>query len=250
MSSKPIALITGASSGIGKAVALKLSESGYALALCARRIDALEQVKQASAHADDVLCIATDVGDEADVGKAVDETVDRFGRIDVLFNNAGISADGKPIEETDIAHFDQVVAINLRGAFLMAQRVYQQMAAQSPQGGRIINNGSISANVPRPNGISYNMTKHAISGLTKSIALEGRRHNVACGQIDIGNAATDMTAKMVGGMLQADGSVKAEARFDVRHVADAVLYMANLPLEANVQSMTVLATTMPYVGRG
>jgi NAD(P)-dependent dehydrogenase (short-subunit alcohol dehydrogenase family) len=244
-----IALITGAGSGIGRAVAVKLQSSGYDVVLCGRRLVELEKTV-AMAGAGQSLCISTDVTDEAAVVKAFAQARERFGRLDVLFNNAGIFSVGQPIDQISAEAWRQSVDVNLTGAFFCAREAFRIMKAQSPQGGRIINNGSISGHVPRPQSVPYTSTKHAITGLTKAISLDGRGHKIACSQIDIGNTATDFTDKMAKGILQADGSLKVEPRFDVAHVADAVLYMANLPLEANVQFMTLLATEMPYIGRG
>jgi len=197
-----------------------------------------------------MLVVPTDVTVPESVDALVDKTREAFGRLDVLFNNAGISAPAVPLEDLTFEQWNAVVNVNLTGAFLCAQAAIRLMKAQTPRGGRIINNGSISAHAPRPNSAPYTATKHAISGLTKSISLDGRKHNIACSQIDIGNAATEMTEKMAAGIPQANGSTMVEPRMDVRHVADAVVYMANLPLEANVQFITVMATNMPFVGRG
>ena len=246
-----IVLVTGAGSGIGRSVALAFLEHGHAVVLAGRRQDRLDETVQlAGADGARALPVATDVGDPEAVDQLFAATRDRFGRLDVLFNNAGAGAPPVPIEELSWEQWKTVVDVNLHGAFLCTRGAVGMMKAQSPQGGRIINNGSISAYVPRPNSIPYTATKHAVTGLTRSTSLDGRAFNIACGQIDIGNAATDMTAGMAKGVMQADGAKKVEPRFDVQHVADAVLYMANLPLDTNVQFMTVMATTMPYIARG
>ena len=246
-----IALVTGAGTGIGRAVSLALQAAGYSVVLAGRRREALERTAAMAAPAGGAMLPApADVSDPASV-KALFGTVrEVFGRLDVLFNNAGQSAPAIPMEELTFAQWSAVLGVNLTGPFLCAQEAIRLMKAQQPQGGRIINNGSISAHVPRPNSTPYTATKHAITGLTRSISLDGRNFNIACGQIDIGNAATEMTERMSGGVPQANGSILVEPRMDVRHVAEAVLYMANLPLDANVEFMTVMATKMPYIGRG
>ena len=246
-----IALVTGAGSGIGRAVALALHKAGYAVVLAGRRAAELEQtITLAGGDADRLLAVPTDITQPAAVEALFAATVEKFGRLDMLFNNAGINVPAVPMEELTFDQWQSVVNVNLTGAFLCAQAAVKMMKAQQPQGGRIINNGSISAQTPRPNSAPYTTTKHAITGLTKCIALDGRPFNIACGQIDIGNAATDMTQRMTAGVLQADGELRTEPRMDVQHVANAVVYMASLPLEANVLTMTVMATTMPLVGRG
>lgn len=247
-----VALVTGAGSGIGRAVAVKLQAAGFDVVLSGRRVVELEKTAVAAnaSGGGRVLVAPMDVADEAAVAAAFQKTRAAFGRLDVLFNNAGTCAVGQPLEEISVAEWRRVVDVNLTGAFLCAREAVRIMKSQSPMGGRIINNGSISAHVPRPNSAPYTATKHAITGLTKSIALDGRTHNIACSQIDIGNAATEFTDKMAAGILQADGSLKVESRFDVAHVADAVLYIANLPLDTSVPFMTVMATAMPYIGRG
>lgn len=247
-----VALVTGAGSGIGRACALALHAVGYHVVLAGRRLDALnETIAQASGGSDaKLLAVPTDVGDPASVKALFAKTKEAFGRLDVLFNNAGMGAPAVPMEDLTYEQWKAVVDVNLTGPFLCTQEAIRLMKSQSPQGGRIINNGSISAYAPRPFSAPYTATKHAISGLTRSTALDGRRHNIACGQIDIGNAATEMTERMAAGVIQADGSTKVEARMDVKHVADAVVHMASLPLDANVLFMTVMATTMPFVGRG
>ena len=246
-----IAVVTGAGSGIGKAVALGFLEDGYSVVLAGRRAPMLERTASEAGAAGARACVVpTDVGDAAAVRALFAKTREAFGRLDLLFNNAGIAALGVPLEELTFDDWKSVVDVNLTGAFLCTQQAFLLMKDQTPQGGRIINNGSISAHSPRPNSAPYTATKHAITGLTKSTSLEGRRYNIACGQIDIGNAATDLTAKMSSGALQANGEMAPEPRLDVCHVVQAVRYMASLPLEANVQFMTVMATRMPFVGRG
>lgn len=243
-----IALVTGAGSGIGRAVALKLAQNGYRVVLTGRRRDRLEQV--ASEGGNECHVIPADVCDPHSVTNLFARIGMEFGRLDLLFNNAGTGAPPQPLEEISIDQWRKVIDTNLTGAFLCTQGAFKLMKEQVPRGGRIINNGSISAHVPRPLMAPYTASKHAVTGLTKSTSLEGRGYDIACGQIDIGNTTTDMATAMVTGTLQADLSVKVEPTFDVRHVADAVLYMANLPLDANVLFMTVTATKMPYVGRG
>ena len=252
MDTPRIAIVTGAGSGIGRAVALALLEAGYSVALAGRNVDKLEATRalasadrQARAHAQ-----ACDVGDADSVRAFFDAVLERFGRLDLLFNNAGTGAPAVPFEELTAAQWKSVVDANLTGTFFCMQQAFRVMKAQTPRGGRIINNGSISADTPRPHSAPYTSTKHAVSGLTKSAALDGRGFDIAVGQIDIGNAATDMTRRMQSGVLQANGTTAIEPVMDVRHVADAVLYMAGLPLAANVLFMTVMATEMPYVGRG
>ena len=241
-----IAIVTGAGSGIGRAASLALNAAGYQVILAGRRAEQLEQTASSSK----MLVVPTDVGNPDSVRALFAKTKEAFGRVDVLFNNAGIGAPGIPMEELTYEQWNSVVQVNLTGAFLCAQEAIRMMKAQQPRGGRIINNGSISAHAPRPNSAPYTATKHAITGLTKSISLDGRNFDIACGQIDIGNAATALTERMAAGILQANGSTMVEPRMDLKHVADAVVYMANLPLEANVQFMTVMATKMPFVGRG
>ena len=244
-----IALVTGAGSGIGQAVALALQAAGCRLVLAGRRQAELEKTA-AQAEVADMLIVPTDVSQPEAVQALFSRIRDTHGRLDLLFNNAGINAPGVPIEELTFEQWTNVVNVNLTGAFLCAQQAVRLMKEQTPQGGRIINNGSLSAYVPRPHSAPYTATKHAITGLTKSLSLDGRAYNIACGQIDIGTAATDMTGRMTVGVKQANGSTMPEPRINPRHVADAVVYMAGLPLDANVQFMTVMATTMPYVGRG
>jgi NAD(P)-dependent dehydrogenase (short-subunit alcohol dehydrogenase family) len=241
-------LVTGAGSGIGHAVALALQSAGWDVVLAGRRKTELDRT--ATAAGGPTLVIPTDVSQPEAVRALFAKIKDAFGRIDLLFNNAGMGAPGIPMEDLTFEQWSTVVGVNLTGAFLCAQQAIKMMKAQDPRGGRIINNGSISAHAPRPNSAPYTATKHAITGLTKSISLDGRNFDIACGQIDIGNAATDLTEKMPEGVPQANGSIMAEPRMELRHVADAVLYMANLPLDTNVQFMQVMATRMPFVGRG
>jgi len=246
-----IALVTGAGSGIGRAVALALQSAGYSVMLAGRRAAELEKTAaSATSSGGKMLAVPTDVSKPDDVQALFARTREAFGRLDVLFNNAGASAPGIPMEDLTYQQWSAVVAVNLTGAFLCAQQAIQLMKSQDPRGGRIINNGSISAHVPRPNSAPYTATKHAITGFTRCISLDGRKHDIACSQIDIGNAATEMTERMAAGVPQADGRKMVEPRMDVRHVAEAVVYMANLPLDANVQFMTVMATKMPFIGRG
>lgn len=244
-----VAVITGASSGIGRAVAIKLAHNNYQVVLAGRRKPELQKTA-AECPEGSTLVVATDVTEPISVKGLFARTKDAYGRLDVLFNNAGMFAPPAAFEDLTYEQWKAVVDVNLNGAFLCAQAAVRIMKAQEPKGGRIINNGSISANVPRPNAAPYTATKHALSGLTKSLALDGRAHNIACSQIDIGNAATELSAPMAAGILQADGAIRREPVMDVAHVADAVLYMANLPLDANVLFMTLKATAMPYEGRG
>jgi NAD(P)-dependent dehydrogenase (short-subunit alcohol dehydrogenase family) len=246
-----VAIVTGAGSGIGKAAALALLKEGYRVALAGRRKELLEQaVAEASEAGSRALAVPTDVADPASVRALFARTRDAFGRLDVLFNNAGINAPGVLLEDLPYEKWKAVVDINLTGVFLCTQEAFKLMKSQDPRGGRIINNGSISAHTPRPDSGPYTATKHAVTGLTKVTSLDGRKYDIACGQIDIGNALTDLAARMAKGVKQADGSVKPEPLMDVQHVASAVVYMASLPLDANVQFMTVMATKMPFVGRG
>ena len=252
-SQKPnrIALVTGAGSGIGRAVTLGFLREGYAVVLAGRRADALAgTVTLAQVDAARTLCVPTDVADPVAVASLFERAQQTFGHLDVLFNNAGIGAPQMTIDEMSIEQWRAVVETNLNGAFYCAREAFRWMRAQDPRGGRIINNGSISAQVPRPGTAVYTATKHAITGLTRTLALDGRPYDIACGQIDIGNAATDIAEPMRKGIRQADGSIRAEPLMDVEHAASAVLYMASLPLSANVQFMTVMATTMPFIGRG
>ena len=246
-----VALVTGAGSGIGRAVSLALNAAGYSVVLAGRRAPELDRTASLAEKRDlPMLAVPTDISQPDSVRALFARTKEKLGRLDVLFNNAGSSAPGVPLEELSFEQWSAVVAVNLTGTFLCCQEAIKLMKSQMPRGGRIINNGSISAHAPRPNSAPYTATKHAITGLTKSISLDGRKYDIACGQIDIGNADTEMTERMKSGVPQADGTMKPEPRMDVRLVADAVVYMANLPLEANVQFMTVMATKMPFVGRG
>jgi NAD(P)-dependent dehydrogenase (short-subunit alcohol dehydrogenase family) len=246
-----IALVTGAGSGIGRAVSLALNSAGYSVVLAGRRASELDRTATMAECRDiPMLAVPTDIAQPDAVAVLFARVKETFGRLDVLFNNAGISARGVPMEDLTFDQWNSVVAVNLTGAFLCAQQAIKIMKSQDPRGGRIINNGSISAHSPRPNSAPYTATKHAITGLTKSISLDGRKYDIACGQIDIGNAATEMTDRMTAGVAQADGTKAPEPRMDVKLVADAVLYMASLPLDANVQFMTVMATKMPFIGRG
>jgi NAD(P)-dependent dehydrogenase (short-subunit alcohol dehydrogenase family) len=246
-----VAIVTGAGSGIGRAAALALQGDGYAVALAGRRENALQETADAAAPSGGAMAVLpTDVTDPDAVAALFKATKDRFGRLDLLFNNAGMGTPMIPMEDLSPAQWQAVVDVNLTGSFLCAQEAIRIMKAQDPKGGRIINNGSISAHVPRPNTTAYTATKHAITGLTRSIALDYRNDDIVCGQIDIGNAVTEMTEQMQQGIPQADGTLKVEARMDVVHVASAVLTMANLPLDANVLFMTIMANKMPFVGRG
>jgi NAD(P)-dependent dehydrogenase (short-subunit alcohol dehydrogenase family) len=242
-----VAVVTGAGSGIGREVTRALLRAGYSVALAGRREDAL---RETVSGADAAIAVPTDVADPTAVRALFVRVLDEFGRVDVLFNNAGVFGAPAPVEDVEFEAWRAIVDTNLTGAFLCAQEAFRAMKDQRPRGGRIINNGSISAHTPRPYAIGYTATKHAVTGLTKAIALEGRAHDIACGQIDIGNAATEMTAAMKRGVPQSDGSIAPEPTMDAVHVADAVLYMAGLPLDANVLFITVMATTMPFVGRG
>ena len=244
-------MVTGAGSGIGRAVALALHNAGFAVVLAGRRVAALEETAaMAAAPGAEMLSIATDVTQPAQVKALFDRARERFGRVDLLFNNAGANAPAAPVEDLTYEQWCAVVNVNLTGAFLCAQQAIALMKSQQPRGGRIVNNGSISAHVPRPHQAAYTATKHGITGLTKSISLDCREYDIACSQIDIGNAATEMSEKLAVAALQANGASIAEPRMDVSHVAKAVLYIASLPLDANVQFMTVMATKMPYIGRG
>jgi NAD(P)-dependent dehydrogenase (short-subunit alcohol dehydrogenase family) len=248
---RKVAVVTGAGSGIGAAVAHTLAAEGWVVVLAGRRPDPLAAVAEAGAGLAGVLDpVPADVTDEASVRALFDTAVSRHGRVDLLFNNAGAGAPARSPDEVPLAEWEAVVAVNLTGAFLCTREAFRVMRAQRPQGGRIINNGSISAHAPRPGSVAYTATKHAITGLTKSTSLDGRPFDIACGQIDIGNAATALTEPMAAGVPQADGTVRPEPRIDVAEVARAVCYMASLPLDANVATMTVMATKMPFVGRG
>jgi NAD(P)-dependent dehydrogenase (short-subunit alcohol dehydrogenase family) len=243
------AIVTGAGSGIGKAVSIALLHAGYAVALAGRRRQPLEETasESGSGHA---LVVPSDVGDPRSVEQLFARVDEAFGRLDLLFNNAGINVPGVALEDLSVDQWRNVVDVNLTGAFLCTQQAFRMMKRQRPRGGRIINNGSISAHAPRPDSAPYTATKHAITGLTRSTSLDGRKYDIACGQIDIGNAATEMAARMAAGVPQANGQTAVEPLLDLDHVARAVLYMAGLPLEANVQFMTIMATKMPFIGRG
>jgi len=248
---KKIAAVTGAGTGIGHAAAVALARAGFGVALLGRRIEPLLATKEIIEQAGGLAAaIPTDVADEASVDESFTRIDREFGHLDVLFNNAGRNAGAVPLDDYSLEFWNDVVATNLTGVFLCARAAWRQMKRQTPQGGRIINNGSISAHAPRPNTIAYTATKHAVLGITRSLALDGRPFNIACGQIDIGNAATSLTERMNSGVLQADGRVAPEPRVDVAYVADAIVQMASLPLEANILNMTIMASAMPYVGRG
>jgi len=243
-------VVTGAGSGVGRAAALALLNAGWGVALLGRRVEALEETAAAADDANAAVVIQTDVTDENAVAAAFDATITKFGRLDALFNNAGSGTPPMTIDELSVEAWKQVVDVNLTASFLCARQAFKHMRVQSPQGGRIINNGSISAHVPRPGTAAYTSTKHAITGLTRTISLDGRPFNIACGQIDIGNAVSPMTERMTEGVPQANGTIAVEDRMDVNHVAQAVLQMAEMPLETNVQFMTIMATKMPFIGRG
>ena len=250
-SSEKVAIVTGAGTGIGKAVALALLREGYAVVLAGRRKELLEAgALEGKSPGSRTLVVPTDVSDPASIRALFARTKEAFGRLDLLFNNAGTGAPPVPLEELTYEQWKTVVDTNLTGAFLCTQEAFKLMKSQEPRGGRIINNGSISAHAPRPNSAPYTSTKHAITGLTKSTSLDGRKYDIACGQIDIGNAATPMTERMKKGVPQPNGTIQVEPTMDVQHVAHAVVYMASLPLDANVQFLTVMATKMPFVGRG
>jgi len=245
-----VAIVTGAGSGIGKAVALALLKEGYHVVFAGRRQDALERAVKESGAGTRAMAVPTDVSNPESVRSLFVRTKEAFGRLDLLFNNAGISVSGVPIEDLSFEQWTSVVDVNLTGTFLCTQEAIKIMKSQNPRGGRIINNGSTSAHVPRPNSAPYTATKHAITGLTKSTSLDGRKYDIACSQIDIGNAATERTAKFAKGIPQANGTIAVEPLMDVAHVASTVVYMASLPLDANVQFLTVMATKMPFIGRG
>jgi NAD(P)-dependent dehydrogenase (short-subunit alcohol dehydrogenase family) len=251
VSNRKVAIVTGGGSGIGRAAAMALAREGYAVAIAGRRLLALDEtVARRGPEHGPVLSVVTDVADPESVANLFRETCGAFGRVDLLFNNAGTGAPPVGLEEISVEQWKRVVDTNLTGAFLCTQEAFRHMKSQEPRGGRIINNGSISAHAPRPNSAPYTATKHAITGLTKSTALDGRRYDIACGQIDIGNAETEMTSRMRQGVPQANGELLAEPMMDVEHVAQAIVYMASLPLDANVQFLTVMATKMPFIGRG
>jgi NAD(P)-dependent dehydrogenase (short-subunit alcohol dehydrogenase family) len=251
MNSSKVAIVTGAGTGIGKAVATAMLKDGYRVVLAGRRREPLEKaIADSGAPKGAALAVPTDVADPASVANLFARTRETFGRLDVLFNNAGVGAPPKNLEDLTFEQWKNVVDINLTGVFLCIQEAFRIMKDQSPRGGRIINNGSISAHAPRPNSAPYTSTKHAVTGLTKSASLDGRKYDIACGQIDIGNAHTEMAARMAAGVPQANGQIAIEPLMDVAHVANSVLYMASLPLDANVQFLTVMATKMPFVGRG
>ncbi|WP_439576335.1 SDR family oxidoreductase [Elioraea sp.] len=245
-----IAIVTGAGSGVGRAAALALARAGWAVVLAGRRRDALEETAGMAPSGARTLAVPTDVADPASVAALFAAAKASFGRLDLLFNNAGTNVPGTPFEDLAAEQWNAVVAVNLTGSFLCAQAAFRMMKDQTPRGGRIINNGSISAHTPRPDSAPYTATKHAITGLTKTIALDGRKYDIACGQVDIGNAATPMTQRMQRGVKQADGRVEVEPTMNVDHVGDAIVHMAGLPLETNILTMTIMATKMPFVGRG
>ncbi len=249
--SQKVAIVTGAGTGIGRASALALLRDGFSAALAGRRMEALEGTQsQAGDAASRAIAVSTDVGDPVSVQNLFAKTLEAFGRLDVLFNNAGAGSPPVLMEDLTYEQWKAVVDANLTGTFLCTQQAFKIMKAQDPMGGRIINNGSIAAHSPRPNGAPYTATKHGVTGLTKATSLDGRKYNIACSQIDIGNAATEMTNVMETGAMQAHGSVAVEPRFDVEHVAESVVYIANLPLDTNIQFMTIMATNMPFIGRG
>jgi NAD(P)-dependent dehydrogenase (short-subunit alcohol dehydrogenase family) len=250
MAENKVAVVTGAGTGIGKASAIALVKNGYHVAFAGRRLEPLQAACNESGGGDRAMAVPTDVGDPKSVAALFAKVKSAFGRLDVLFNNAGTGAPAIPMEDLTVEQWLNVVNANLNGAFFCTQEAIRIMKAQAPMGGRIINNGSISAHSPRPNTVAYTSTKHAITGLTKSTSLDGRKYDIACSQIDIGNAATPMTERMTKGVMQPSGDMKVEPRMDVQHVADAVVFMAKLPLDSNVQFMTIMATKMPFIGRG
>jgi len=250
MANNKVAVVTGAGTGIGKASAIALVKEGYSVAFAGRRLEPLQEACKESGGGERALAVTADVGDPKSVAALFAKVKSTFGRLDVLFNNAGTGAPAIPMEDLTVEQWLNVVNANLNGAFYCTQEAIRIMKSQSPMGGRIINNGSISAHAPRPNTVAYTATKHAITGLTKSTSLDGRKYDIACSQIDIGNAATPMTERMTKGVLQPSGEMRVEPRMDVQHVADAIVFMAGLPLESNVQFMTIMATKMPFIGRG
>ena len=250
VSNGKVAIVTGGGSGIGKHSALALLEDGYSVTIAGRRAGPLEETVKDADAGDKIIAVSTDVGDPGSVKSLFSRTIEAFGRLDVIFNNAGGGAPRVPLEDLTFEQWQGVVGANLTGTFLCTQEAIKIMKSQTPMGGRIINNGSISAHVPRPDSAPYTATKHGVTGLTKATSLDGRKYNIACGQIDIGNAATDMTSRMSDGTAQPDGSMMIEPTFDVNHVAETIVYMANLPLETNIQFVTIMATKMPYIGRG
>jgi NAD(P)-dependent dehydrogenase (short-subunit alcohol dehydrogenase family) len=248
---RKVAIVTGAGTGIGKCTVLALLREGYSVTLAGRRIEPLEMtLKEAGPFGSQALAVPTDVSEPASVRALFSRTKETFGRLDLLFNNAGTGSPHVPLEDLTYEQWKSVVDVNLTGAFLCTQEAFKLMKSQTPRGGRIINNGSVSAHTPRPNSAPYTATKHAITGLTKATALDGRQYDIACGQIDIGNAATEMSVRMKDGVLQASGVIAIEPTMDVEHVAHAVVFMASLPLDANVQFITIMATKMPFIGRG
>jgi len=250
-SNDKVALVTGAGTGIGKSSVLQLLGDGYSVVLAGRRVEPLEEtISEAGVDDSRAIAVPTDVGNPESVANLFEKAEATFGRLDVLFNNAGIGSPRMNMEDLPVEDWQRVVDTNLTGSFVCAQHAIRIMKNQSPQGGRIINNGSISAYTPRPDAVAYTATKHAITGLTKQISLDGRKYNIACSQVDVGNAATPMTARIQGGVLQANGETMAEPTFNVEHVGETVLYISNLPLDANIQFVTIMATQMPYVGRG
>ena len=250
MKHEKVAVVTGAGTGIGKASAMALIKDGYSVAFAGRRSEPLEKAVAESGAGERAIAVSTDVGDPKSVAALFAQVKSKFGRLDLLFNNAGMGAPPVNMEDLTVEQWLNVVNANLNGAFWCTQEAIRMMKAQQPMGGRIINNGSISAHAPRPNSVAYTSTKHAITGLTKSTSLDGRKYDIACSQIDIGNAATEMTERMTKGILQPHGGTMVEPRMNVQHVADAIVFMARLPLDANVQFMTIMATKMPFVGRG
>jgi NAD(P)-dependent dehydrogenase (short-subunit alcohol dehydrogenase family) len=245
-----IAIVTGAGTGVGRAASLALMNAGFTVVLAGRRMEMLEETKKLGDNVGKSLCVSADMTSPASIAALFAKTMETYGRLDVLFNNAGMGAPPVNFEDLGLEQWQAVVNTNLTGPFLCTQHAFRIMKDQDPRGGRIINNGSISAHAPRPMSVAYTATKHAVTGLTKCVSLDGRKHDIACGQIDIGNAATEMTERMTKGVPQANGTTMVEPRMDVRHVGSAVLYMANLPLDANVQFMTIMASKMPFVGRG